>query len=356
MGRIIFFCKNRPVRTRWATVVLAAALAGCGGPGAVAPTVSPLTSRAPVAAPTPVQTPVDPLAISAMRAAPYPGSDLAIEQTLAAGINYDRYIASYRSDDYKIFGLLTVPRGPRPASGWPVIVFNHGYIPPQQYRTTERYVAYQDALARHGYLTFKSDYRGHRNSQGFAAGGYGTPDYTVDVLNAMTTLQHYPGADSNRIGMWGHSMGGQLTLRSLVVSHAVKVAVIWGGVVAPYPDLITKWHPPASSGPPPGSPGTGWRQSFENFYGTPAQNPAFWASISPNSYVSDITAPVQLDHSVTDEEVPVAFSQTLAQELQQAGKTVELYTYPGDNHNISNNFSLAMSRTIAFFDRYLHPA
>jgi hypothetical protein len=32
---------------------------------------------------------------------------------------------------------------------------------------------------------------------------------------------------------------------------------------------------------------------------------------------------------------------------------VELYIYEGDNHNISNNFSVAMQRTIEFFDRYL---
>jgi dipeptidyl aminopeptidase/acylaminoacyl peptidase len=35
------------------------------------------------------------------------------------------------------------------------------------------------------------------------------------------------------------------------------------------------------------------------------------------------------------------------------GKPVELFTYPGDNHNISNNFTTAMSRSIAFFDRAL---
>jgi hypothetical protein len=32
---------------------------------------------------------------------------------------------------------------------------------------------------------------------------------------------------------------------------------------------------------------------------------------------------------------------------------VELYTYEGDDHNISNSFSIAMTRSIEFFDRYL---
>jgi uncharacterized protein len=36
-----------------------------------------------------------------------------------------------------------------------------------------------------------------------------------------------------------------------------------------------------------------------------------------------------------------------------ANKTVELYTYEGDNHNISKNFSTAMQRSVEFFDKYL---
>ncbi len=43
----------------------------------------------------------------------------------------------------------------------------------------------------------------------------------------------------------------------------------------------------------------------------------------------------------------------LYDEMQQAGQVVELYTYEGDNHNISKNFNLAMQRTVEFFDRYL---
>lgn len=40
------------------------------------------------------------------------------------------------------------------------------------------------------------------------------------------------------------------------------------------------------------------------------------------------SAPVQLHHDIADEDVPLAFSQTLDQELVEAGKTVEFYTYP----------------------------
>ena len=293
-----------------------------------------------------------PLAIDAMRQREYPGSDLAIEQTLAPGTNYRRYVASYQSDGLKIFGLLTVPNGPKPATGWPVIVFNHGYIPPTVYRTTERYVAYVDAFARNGYIVFKPDYRGFGSSQGKAVSAYYAPDDTVDILNAVTTMQRYANADPNRIGMWGHSMGGNITLRALVIDPRIKVAVIWAGVNATYKDLMENWHPTGGESVSSSFRGTG-RQSLIAMFGTPEQNPGFWDSISPMAYLADITAPIQLHQGTADTEVPLQFSQTLADDLHAAGKPVELYTYAGADHNIAQGFTLAMARSVAFFNRYL---
>src|SRR3989440_5536755 len=295
---------------------------------------------------------LSPLAIDAMRQRDYPGSDLVVERTLAPGSNYRQYVASYQSDGLKIFALLTVPNGAKPASGWPVIVFNHGYIPPTVYRTTERYIAYVDAFARNGYIVFKPDYRGFGSSQGTPVSAYYSPDDTVDVLNAVTTMQRYGNADPNRIGMWGHSMGGNITLRALVIDPRIKVAVIWAGVTATYYDMLYNWHPPAADRPPPSFAG-GARQKYLAKYGTPDQNKAFWDSISPMAYLADITAPIQIHHGTADVEVPLQFSQTLASDLKAAGKPVELYTYAGSDHNISQGFSQAMARSVAFFDRTL---
>ncbi len=173
------------------------------------------------------------LQIEVERQRSYPGSEITFEQTLAPGANYDQYLVSYMSDGYKIKALMTIPQGTQPESGWPAIVFNHGYIDPAIYQTTERYVAYVDTIARNGYVVLKIDFRGHGNSDGseVIGGGYGTPGYTDDALNALTSLQNYPDVDPNRIGMWGHSMGGQVTLRAMVVSEDIKAGVIWGGVV-----------------------------------------------------------------------------------------------------------------------------
>jgi fermentation-respiration switch protein FrsA (DUF1100 family) len=316
-------------------------------------TASSTATRTPTIIPTPTLTP-HPMSIPALRQISYPGSEIIIEDTLEPGANYNRYYASYLSEGLRQYGLLTIPYGETPPTGWPAIVFNHGYIPPEQYRTTERYIAYVDWLARSGYIVFRIDYRGNDQSEGIPSGAYGDPGYTIDVMNAVAALKQFPPADNSRIGMWGHSMGGYLTLRAMVLSEDIKAGAIWAGVVASYPDLITRWRRGSASGPTPTpSARRRWRSDWVAQYGSPEENPEFWDTVSSNSYLEDLSGPVQLHHGTADESVPLEFSEILYQEIQEAGKTVELYTYQADNHNISNSFGQAMTRTIEFFNRYL---
>jgi len=322
------------------------------------PTETPTSTLTPSLTPTitltPTATPIpDPMSILYMRAQEYPGSDIVVQSEFDRGSNYRRYYAWYESEGLKIYGLLTIPDGEMPEGGWPAIIFNHGYIPPDVYRTTERYIAYVDEIARSGYIVYRIDYRGHDRSEGEANGAYGNPDYTIDVLNAVASIKKHPQVNPEKIGMWGHSMGGYLTLRSMVITDDVKVGVIWAGVVASYPDLIYNWRRTGNFTPSASSRGRGWRTRWIETYGTPEENPDFWAAVSSNTYVSDLSGPLQLHHGTEDEDVPLAFSIRLAEEVRAVGGIADLYTYEGDNHNISRYFTTAMDRTIAFFDQYL---
>jgi dipeptidyl aminopeptidase/acylaminoacyl peptidase len=303
---------------------------------------------------TPLEDAQNPLSIEVLQNGEYPGSNIMIEETLSPGSNYDRYLTSYRSEGLKIYALLTVPRGTPPEGGWPAIVFNHGYIPPAQYRTTERYIAYTDAFSRNGYVLFRPDYRGHGNSEGEPAGGYGSNAYTIDVLNAVASLKQHPAVNKDKMGMWGHSMGGHITLRNMVASDDIKAGVIWAGVVASYPDLLNNWRRTNMAGVPSPVPGRStWRMMLSQQFGTPEENPEFWNTISATSYLDEISGPLQIHHGTADDSVPVEFSETLQAKMEEAGKPSELFVYQGDDHNLSRNFSTAMRRSVEFFDRYL---
>lgn len=319
------------------------------------PTAETTPTPSSTATPTPTATPtLHPMNIEAARQTDYPGSPITIVETLTAAVDYGRYIAWYQSEDLKIYGLLTIPDGEPPPGGWPAIVFNHGYIPPDVYRATERYTAYVDMLARSGYVVYRIDYRGHDRSDGEARGAYGDPGYTVDVLNAVAALGQSEWVDPRRIGMWGHSMGGYLTLRAMVISEEIRAGVIWAGVVADYADMYCCWRTPVPGAPtrtPDATQQTGWRRWLEQ-YGSPVDNPQFWQGLSANTFLEDLSGPLQLHHGTADTSVPVAFSRNLYQHMLEEGLPVEYYEYEGDDHNLSGQFYLAMQRTIEFFDRY----
>ncbi|MDL2344359.1 prolyl oligopeptidase family serine peptidase [Deinococcus sp. MIMF12] len=283
-----------------------------------------------------------PISIQALREREYPGSALTVVQTLPPGVNYSRQVVSYRSDGLTIYALLTVPGGTPPEGGWPAIVFNHGYIPPDVYRTTERYVAYQDAFARAGFVTFKSDYRGHGDSGGEATGGYNDPGYTVDVLNAAASLKRDGRVNRGRIGLWGHSMGGQLSLRAMLVDRELRAASLWAGVVAGYDVLATDWGRGRGRGPGEGRPALD------------SLNRRYLRALSPNAYLEDLNGrPLQLHHGTADEDVPYSFQQALAGDLRGAGQGFTAYRYEGDDHNLSRNLGTALRRSVAFFQEHL---
>ncbi|CAM3506436.1 alpha/beta hydrolase family protein [Deinococcus frigens] len=291
------------------------------------------------------------MGIQTAREKKYPGSALKVLTNLRAGSNYSRQVVSYQSGGLSIRALLTVPGGTPPRGGWPAIVFNHGYIPPNAYRTTERYVAYQDAFARAGFVTLKSDYRGHGSSQGEALGGYYSPGYTDDVMNALGSLKQDKRVNAARIGMWGHSMGGFLTLRAMVIDPGIKAGVIWAGVVGDYGDMMTKWNSPVPASIPQRV--LDLRKKAVARYGTPASNPKFWNSLSANSYLGDLGGPLQLHIGTADEDVPLVFHTTLSQQMKAAGQSAASYVYPSDNHNLSRNLRTALNRSVQFFKEHL---
>jgi len=289
-----------------------------------------------------------PLSIDYLRSRTYEGSDFVFEQTLEPGSNYNRYIVSYKSDGLKIYALMTIPWEQKPATGYPVIIFNHGYIPPTEYRTTERYIAYVDAFARNGYIVVKSDYRGHGSSDGKSTSIYGDPGYVIDVLNALASVRRYPDADTNRIGMWGHSMGGYITLRAMVANQNIKAAVIWAGVVASYAELFNSWFGPDRTNTRPN-----WRTQMIAENGTPEQNPAYWDAMSANAYLSNLSGPIQIHHGTGDTTVPYNYSVMLDQQIKAAGGSSELFLYPNDDHNIAANRDNALVLSVVFFNQHV---
>ena len=142
-------------------------------------------------------------------------------------------------------------------------------------------------------------------------------------------------------------------LRAMVTDPSIKAGVVWAGVVASYPDLVERWNRQQSELTSTVPPARRWRAQLLDQYGTPEENPAYWSSISANSYLDDLSGPLQIHHGTDDAEVPIEFSVKLFDQIKAAGEVGEIYTYLGDDHNLSQSLSTALRRSVAFFDKYV---
>ncbi|HEY4689277.1 MAG TPA: alpha/beta fold hydrolase [Anaerolineae bacterium] len=323
------------------------------------PTVQPTNTPAPTTpAPTPTPSPTPdvfaPFTIEHLRERVYDTGPIEIVETLESNSAFTRYAVAYPSDGLRVTAMMDVPNGPADQR-YPVIILNHGYVDPDQFPTGSYIRAEADYLASRGYLTLNPDYRGHAGSEGDSedAGpnvrGENTfrVGYAIDVLNLLRAVPSLAQADPERIGLWGHSMGGGITLKVLTVDRSamIKAAVLYGAMsgdeTANLRHIDRLWRP-------------GLYDQVTAVFGTPDDRPDNYARISPIHFLDDTAAPVEIHHGSLDDQVPVEWSRDLNQRLADAGKTVTYFEYNGSGHSFHGEaWATFMQRVAAFFDQYV---
>ncbi len=269
--------------------------------------------------------------------------------------SYASYLTSYDSDGITVNAQLTIPTDKMPEGGFPAIIFIHGYIPPASYQTLGNYSSYVDHLARQGFAVFKIDLRGHGESEGEPGGAYYSSDYIIDVLNAKAALKTSDQINPDKIGLWGHSMAGNVVFRALAADPTIPAAVIWSGAVYTYEDW-QKYGIQDGSYRPPGNNTERQRRRQQLFdtYGEFSEDSEFWRTVAATNYISNMKTAIQLNHAVDDAVVNIGYSRDLNELLEKSTLTHELHEYSSGGHNISGvSFNAAMNNTTEFFKKYL---
>lgn len=275
--------------------------------------------------------------------------EVKTEKILRETSSYTSYAVAYQSNGFKITGYMNVPKGQGPH---PAIILNHGYFVPSRYRTGDGTRMEVDYLAQRGYVTVTPDYRGYGGSdKGESLFRWG---YVYDILSLIPALEKLSFVDPNRIGIWGHSMGGMIAVKTLVANPKIKAAVLVAPVSADEADAYRLVKESKHENVATASE-LAW---LEQNYGTPETNPQGYAKMSAINFFKNITTPIQIHHSEGDQHVPFSWSEKLYNALKNDGKDVELFSYPGQLHTFSaardlNFWNQIMQRTIKFFDKYL---
>ena len=313
----------------------------------LAPTAAPTSLPAPTATPAPPTATPDPWAEYAqwttegLRSRTYGEGEIELVATLEETANFTRYLFAYPSDGLQITGMLNRPRGDGP---FPLVILNHGYYPLDVYQTGNGSKLAADYLANRGFLTLAPDFRSHADSDD-APNQFRT-GHVIDVLNLIPLAQRLPSAQMGKVGMWGHSNGGAITAKAMVITDQIAAAVIY----APASSNIQEdyWFRVERSR------SRGQEIDPIDWPVAPAEAPDLYQRLSALPYLDYVQAPVQIHYGTADEIVPFKWPDDLRAGLEAAGKDVTQFLYEGQPHSFQGAANqLYLERTAAFFGEYV---
>ena len=175
------------------------------------------------------------------------------------------------------------------------------------------------------------------------AGDWG-PAASADILAAVDALlAARPEIDGDRIGIYGGSYGGFMTLYLITETDRFAAAVSLYGIS----DLATYW----------GQGIWGWTYGDMALAGvTPWSNPDLFVQKSPLYRADRVQTPLLLLHGLDDTNVTPGESEEMFTALAMQDKMVELVLFPGEEHGISGSLANRVQhRTmiLEWFDRFL---
>ena len=227
----------------------------------------------------------------------------------------------------------------------PAIIWIHGSGADQNYLAWHpgayrMYYAMSEYLAQQGYVILTPDYRGSSGySRDWATGAsrdLGGAE-SQDVNAGADYLKTLPYVDPDRIGIWGLSYGGFMTMQSILADPSLyRCAIDVAGV--------GDWETWTTGGLILGRLGE-----------TPVTDPGLYQRSAPVKHLDRLATPLLILQGTNDANVPLWETLKYIDSLEKLGKPFEMAIYPGEIHFFRRAFVLrdAWKRSDEFFNRYL---
>ncbi|CDG84732.1 S9 family peptidase [Janthinobacterium agaricidamnosum] len=266
---------------------------------------------------------------------------------LKTGHPYAPYLADHLPTEYgsmqskdgqTLYYSLIKPSNFNPAKRYPVFLSTYGG--PHSQHVTRRWDSkgFDQYMAQQGYVVFRLDNRGSsRRERAFTDAIYhnlGKAE-VEDQLTGIDWLGKQSFVDARRIGVFGWSYGGFMTLR-LLSAASDKIAM--GVSVAP----VTDWSLYDT-------------HYTEHFLGMPKENAAGYQDSTVFAHLDGLKSPLLLIHGMADDNVLFTNTTRMIDALVNRGVQFDLMTYPGAKHGISSRAGQrhVYARIAAFFNQHL---
>ncbi|GJJ05262.1 peptidase S9 [Duganella rhizosphaerae] len=245
---------------------------------------------------------------------------------LNASHPYGKYLDAHLRTEYgslkakdgqTLYYSMIKPSGFDAAKKYPVYLSTYGG--PHSQHVARRWGNFFDQyMAQQGFVVWRLDNRGSsRRERVFTDANYhklGKVE-VEDQITGIEWLGKQSFVDAKRVGVFGWSYGGFMTLR-LLAEASDKIAM--GVSVAP----VTDWSLYDT-------------HYTEQFMGTPKENAAGYASGGVYSHLDGLKSPLLLMHGMADDNVLFTNTTRMIDALVKRNVHFELMTYPGAKHGIS---------------------
>ncbi len=248
-------------------------------------------------------------------------------------------VAVRAADGTLLYAKLIRPAGFQPGRKYPAVVFVYGGPHSQNVRDVWQGPSLEQVLAHRGFVVWQLDNRGSAGrGHAWEAALYrelGVKEM-ADQQDGVRHLVSLGFVDEARVGVYGWSYGGFLTLYSLL--HA--------------PDLFRAGVA--------GAPVTDWRNYdtiyTERYMGLPSENAEGYRRSAPVAAAANLKARLLLVHNLEDDNVLFQNTVQMADALQRAGHPFEMMIYPQRTHGVTGTARRhMMNGIISFFERWLSP-
>lgn len=216
-------------------------------------------------------------------------------------------------------------------------------------------------MAARGYIVVATQYRGNGQFGSLkypgdricpgcdeAIGGKGREEFggaeVDDVLALIPLLENLPGADAQRLGLFGWSRGGMMTYLTLRASDRFRAAIVGAGVAdavasfAQRPGMAT--HVYAELIP-------GWADSTARQAALEARSAVLWADQLPAS------TPILLLHGSGDWRVDPTQALDMARALLKARRPFRLVMLEGGDHGLTEYDDEVWHQVYHWLDHYV---
>jgi len=252
--------------------------------------------------------------------------------------DFETWAISFTSNGKNISGMMNLPLGYENKKS-PAIIMIRGYADNEGYFIGSGSWRAADELARNGMVTVSLDFLGFGMSDmesiDILEARFEKPISVLDLIESVKKLDF---VDSEKIGIWAHSNGGQIAISVLEISGANYPTVLWAPMTNPFPQSVLDTIDETSES------GQKVKNIIENF------DKEYESKLySIDNFYSQIQAPILIHQGTEDPWCKVEWQEKFKNNLQLLGKEVYLEIEEGNDHNFKQSWDEVMAKDVSFF-------